>query len=100
MTLTECPTEKELTAFVIGQVSTSSLDRIERHIESCQRCQEALDLLDGGSDVLLSQLTRKSSIQSAEHNRMPELVLAVRGGVARLGRGFRLSHESVFVLCA
>ena len=90
MTSTDCPTEKELAAFVIGLVSTPSLDRIERHVESCQRCQEALDALDVGSDVLLSQLTRTSGVRSADHDRAPELVLvSARTAIASISAGER-----------
>ena len=90
MTSTDCPTEKELAAFVIGLVSTPSLDRIERHVESCQRCQEALDLIDAGSDILLSQLTRTSDMRSADHDRAPELVLAsARTAIASISLGER-----------
>jgi len=35
MMLPACPTEQELAAFSIGRLSTQSLERIERHVESC-----------------------------------------------------------------
>src|SRR5437773_12427405 len=77
MTLTDCPTDEELAAFVIGRVSTQSLARIEHHVESCQRCQESLAHFDVGSDDLLSQLARKSDSSNVEPIRMTERVLAI-----------------------
>ena len=72
----DCPTIQELAAFVVGNVSTQSLEQIERHVESCQRCQDSLANLDAGEDDLLAQLSRKSHQSSVQHAPLPENVLA------------------------
>lgn len=79
-----CPTEQELTAFLVGKLSTRSLARIERHVEDCSRCQTSLDQLDGHDDELLTMLAHKSATQTADLEQTPESVLvSARMAVAK-----------------
>ncbi len=85
-----CPTEQELTAFLVGKLSTRSLAQIGRHIEGCSRCQASLDQLDGHDDELLTKLAHKTTTRPVDLDQTPEPVLAsARTAVTSLPLGER-----------
>ncbi len=85
-----CPTELELSAFLVGKLSTESLARIERHAEECSRCQALLDQLDGNDDELLTKLAHTSGTRSVDLEQVPEPVLtSARTAVTSLPLGER-----------
>jgi serine/threonine protein kinase len=54
--LSNCPTHAELKAFVVGELSVSRLERIAEHVESCQRCEAALQTTDISKNDLVVEL--------------------------------------------
>lgn len=76
--ISACPSETELQAFAIGALSSSTLARIATHLETCQQCDHALQLVDGGDDELLSELRQ---IESAEvthsSDRVPDRLVQI-----------------------
>ncbi len=85
-----CPTEQELSAFLVGKLSTPSLARIERHVEDCSHCQASFDQLDGHDDELLTKLAHRSATQTGDLEQTPEPVLAsARTAVTSLPLGER-----------
>ena len=70
-----CPSESDLKAFAVGDVSTDRFDSIQQHVEVCDRCRTVLDGLDSQADPLVQQLRRVAS-PVAETIDVPEPVLA------------------------
>ena len=71
-----CPSESDLKAFAIGDVSTDRFQLVQRHVEACDRCRSVLDGLDSQADPLLQQLRSVSAPATAETIDVPEPVLA------------------------
>jgi hypothetical protein len=67
-----CPTESQLQAFAVGDLSTASLDRFEEHLGECENCQAILQQYDAYRDPLLGEIT---SAPHATSLRLPEAVL-------------------------
>lgn len=68
-----CPSESELQAFAVGNLSAPALGRIEEHLAECEACQRALSQFDAYRDGLIDDLTMPHERQSLE---VPEPVLA------------------------
>jgi WD40 repeat protein/serine/threonine protein kinase len=58
MSLTSCPSEPELLAFHLGTAPAETLDAVADHLESCPRCEAALQRLDGRTDPVLAALRK------------------------------------------
>src|SRR5690348_9315963 len=56
MAKSDCPTQQELAAFNLGDLSEESLETISRHLESCPACEAFLDSLDDRTDSAISAL--------------------------------------------
>ena len=56
--LTPCPAQERLTAWDAGLMLPAELEVIELHIRDCQRCQRAMEELDG-ADPLTGRLRRE-----------------------------------------
>src|SRR5687767_13887094 len=52
-----CPSEDELSAFAVGNVSGTTFSRIAGHVESCGDCEARLEGFDQTSDGLVTGLT-------------------------------------------
>lgn len=61
----DCPTDRELQAFVVGELSTSRLERVAGHIESCRRCESALVTTDISNNDLVAEL-RSADLNMAD----------------------------------
>ena len=51
-----CPTEQELTAFNLGTLPPAEVDALAEHLESCPRCEAAVERLEGAVDPLVGAL--------------------------------------------
>jgi hypothetical protein len=67
-----CPTETQWRAFAVGDLSTAAMDRLERHLESCQPCRDALPEFDSVRDPLLTGLSGRAAVAAPP---VPESVL-------------------------
>jgi protein kinase-like protein/uncharacterized protein DUF3365 len=70
---TLCPSQSQLKAFSVGNLSAASVERIEEHLAQCEHCQAALQTFDSYRDGLVEDLTQPHAEQSLE---VPEPVLA------------------------
>jgi serine/threonine protein kinase/WD40 repeat protein len=52
----ECPSRETLASFLAGRLPDAPRLRIERHLEACRDCAEALRTLDGQADNLIELL--------------------------------------------
>src|SRR5687768_4933023 len=74
MAPTECPEKPELQAFAIGHLSSYRMERIERHVEHCEGCRNALQDFDTAADDLVEELRQIRSGNSAAGNVIPDEV--------------------------
>lgn len=56
MPIKHCPTSRQLTAFVLGDLDDAELDDIAEHISDCVACEATLDELDGMSDSMIDRI--------------------------------------------
>jgi WD40 repeat protein/tRNA A-37 threonylcarbamoyl transferase component Bud32 len=75
-----CPSQAELSAFNLGELSAEALDEIAEHLEQCSRCEAAVQALDRVCDPLVSGLKRLSGIHA-----LPTTPTAPRTLPARIG---------------
>lgn len=54
--LVDCPPVESLRAFAVGQLPSETMDQLERHLNRCAACIQALDACDEISDVLIHSL--------------------------------------------
>src|SRR5690606_2138863 len=54
----ECPSEQELTRFLLGETLDSSVDIIAEHLEECPRCEQIARRLDNLTDSAILALRR------------------------------------------
>lgn len=54
----DCPTESELSSFVMGELSAEEIPRVAAHCEECDDCQVALETLAVHSDTVLDSIRR------------------------------------------
>jgi eukaryotic-like serine/threonine-protein kinase len=73
MATTTCPDEREWRAFAVGNLSTPSLTRLERHLDACSDCRDALQRFDVCPDPLLTELSRSPATELPD---VPDAVLA------------------------
>ena len=72
--MSDCPTDEQLKAFAIGEVSENLFSEIEEHLEGCEKCGQKLEQLDDIEDGLLSQL---KGTQPGKNHVPEDLVSAV-----------------------
>jgi serine/threonine protein kinase len=96
-----CPEHSELAAFVTGNLSENSFQRIARHLEECSICDNALAALEDHPDPFLSRLREAAAEERLSDDPVPEELLNTaryfgdEGGVEssrRLGK-FELLEE-------
>jgi formylglycine-generating enzyme required for sulfatase activity len=58
MSENRCPSDEELAAFQNGVLATTALNAVGAHLETCLRCQAALEKLDGCADSVVAGLRR------------------------------------------
>ena len=66
MGASECPNSEKLRAFVVGDLSGSAFEAIARHIETCPRCEAALDRWDEYADGLVTALVGLNVREAAD----------------------------------
>jgi WD40 repeat protein len=59
-----CPSQDELSAFNLGELSSEVLDQIAAHLEQCPQCEAASQTLDRVSDPLVAGLKSLSGIHA------------------------------------
>jgi serine/threonine protein kinase len=70
-----CPDQGELTAFVTGNLSERSFQRIARHVEQCSTCEQALTALDDHPDPFLSRLRQAATEERPVEDPVPQELL-------------------------
>src|SRR5262245_2733368 len=97
MNPTDCPTQAELSAFALGQMSRPVLARVAAHVELCADCQTTLQALDALADPVLAGLCRSPGSGGSTADVLPQPVLAAaraacdsREAAGRAGTGRRL----------
>ena len=56
-----CPSEAELWAFHLGELSEAQIECVGEHLAGCPRCEERTRTLDGSADTVLSVLRGRSA---------------------------------------
>jgi len=51
-----CPKQDELHGFAVGKITGAQWETVASHVESCPKCQNQLEILDGSNDELVTQL--------------------------------------------
>lgn len=72
---TECPTNHQLNAFSLGQLSNDDSDALFQHISDCDRCRSELETVEDARDSLIVSL--RDPVEYANFRAEPECQLAV-----------------------
>ncbi|MCE3017544.1 MAG: protein kinase domain-containing protein [Pirellula sp.] len=72
---TECPTNHQLKAFTLGQLSNDDSDALFQHISDCDRCRSELETVEDARDSLIVSL--RDPVEYANFRAEPECQLAV-----------------------
>jgi serine/threonine protein kinase len=76
---TSCPTQENLSAYVLGRLPEAGLRRVARHASSCPHCQEHLQAADLVCDPLLAHLRRpRPEDVTAEEPALARFLLAMQ----------------------
>lgn len=67
---TICPTEMELSAFQMGDLSERRLEEVADHLESCSRCEALAQHLDTRVDPILAALRLSPRVSTATIDRL------------------------------
>jgi WD40 repeat protein/serine/threonine protein kinase len=67
----ECPSEDELSAFVLGTLPEVALEALARHLETCPACEARAQRLDERSDPLVEGLRRCAAPGRSTLGRRP-----------------------------
>jgi predicted anti-sigma-YlaC factor YlaD len=51
-----CPTQEELSAYLLGRLQPQTWEVICEHVDQCRACQGVLETLPAAADPLLAQL--------------------------------------------
>ena len=81
-----CLTREELTSYALGEIPEADADAISRHLESCDRCEAALEELEGSTDKLIELCRQPAPLdrysqEAACHDAITRAV-ALGGGFA------------------
>src|SRR5262245_31405366 len=68
-----CPSESQLQAFAVGNVSSASFERLAEHLGVCQGCQATLARFDTYRDTLTAEIVPTRTAARAE---VPPAVLS------------------------
>lgn len=58
-----CPSQEELSVYILGKLRTDRSEEIDVHLQSCNDCQASLETLSAHSDTLLSGLHQREPAQ-------------------------------------
>ena len=86
MPRSKCLTYAELAAFHLGDLPEEDLAVLAEHLESCSRCQEAVQALDGSTDPTLAAYRQAAMASPLPSHAMPQRVGNYEV-LAELGRG-------------
>ena len=86
MPLPGCPSEQEWLAFHFGELAVDLLDSYREHLESCQRCDSAVQHFDKLTDPVIAAL--RGPVATPSHIPLPIL-----GGDTRPTHGWPLPAE-------
>jgi tetratricopeptide (TPR) repeat protein/predicted Ser/Thr protein kinase len=81
-----CPSAEELGAFALAKLPLDAQERVAGHVESCTRCQDALETKTSQTDPLLQDVRHAAALGPLSEPRPPG-VLAGYEIVRELGRG-------------
>ncbi len=59
-----CPTQRELSDYLLGKLAPEALEAIDAHVDHCAACQAALTTVGGGDDTLVAHLRRPLLVDS------------------------------------
>ncbi len=75
MRVTNCPDDRTLRAFVIGDLGGEELERVAGHIANCRQCESALDSHDGVGDDLVEHLRKMTPASALVCPKVPPELL-------------------------
>ncbi len=58
MSRTDCPSPDTLSDYVLGKIRVADLGTVAGHLEVCTECEQKIELLDGMTDDVVSELRR------------------------------------------
>src|SRR5436190_903785 len=64
--MASCPDPKELSEFLVGNLSEALLSQVAGHVEACPDCEAKLQALESCSDDLVTKLRRPIEVDAAE----------------------------------
>jgi WD40 repeat protein/serine/threonine protein kinase len=90
-----CPTDQELSAFCLGDLTEASLQSLAAHLEACRSCQEKVREWDEASDPVIEAIRRPApSLGPAAQAATPATHTGVKGREAPSHLGdYRIVRE-------
>ncbi|HZY83476.1 MAG TPA: protein kinase [Gemmataceae bacterium] len=68
---TDCPSDQALLAFHLGTLPAAEVDGVAEHLETCGRCEGAVQRLDGEADPVLAVLRKPLSTAGRGAGQLP-----------------------------
>jgi serine/threonine protein kinase len=97
----DCPTRRELTAFLQGRIAAEQAGPIGEHLDSCDDCRALIDTISDRDDTLVSSLSRpvpeNAYVNESAFARVESLIQAVgrEHSLVEAGQAGRRADESV-----
>jgi serine/threonine protein kinase len=76
MARTICPTETELSEFVLGKLPAAAVGDLADHLAACAHCEQRLESLDAVADPLISQLRQGPDADAVAVQLVPEPLMS------------------------
>lgn len=82
----ECPTQQELTQFLLGGLADPALESLADHLETCETCRQRLETLEQSGDSLLRQLRTPKPTDPFANEPQCQRILALETSVIEAER--------------
>ncbi len=76
-----CPNDRQLSAFVVGELSDEVMKIVTEHTSSCAACQKRLQALDKMTDGLIHQIRQPRAREKPEEARALEKLIRQAGAI-------------------
>jgi len=87
MPVADCPSRKQLLAYLVGAVEAEDAEDLIAHASTCPSCRATLATLEDGEDALISQLRRPAGEHACLDEPQCREALARAEALAEGGRG-------------